>query len=488
MATARLPRHLAAALAWSEAVKARYSSEAGRRAGQRREGDALALDLRVLRLRPFRAGSRASTAPQPKLLVVEHRTVERIIEERLRWAAEGAGVRPEIRSPAPLSPGSIAMAAPVARASATAVPTGSPGRVQMPSGPRLGTSVMADAPHEAAGSSRMSRTLATGAPFRPLLRTDGPRRFESAPEAAKPARPVLRGVRLERARSHQTAPPLAYRQPGADAMPSVPRPSTGASATRISTWSRPGGVRVPSGNWLGRFVIVSAPHEGVASVSRKLATGAPFRPLLRSDHAPSRATEVSFPSSGAGAMSSERMPYLPAVEGASATETLPHIELAPALSRARSRASAVRMATSPELSPALARGAPWEAAGRVRRGESPPEGAAAALPLLRAVPAEGVASYPLETLRPAPRAAARAPERMPYLRRAEKVLDVSRVEETVRRKVEERVEKTLTERVERVVARELSPDSPHARRLGERIYAGLYESLLLERERLGWGA
>jgi hypothetical protein len=76
-------------------------------------------------------------------------------------------------------------------------------------------------------------------------------------------------------------------------------------------------------------------------------------------------------------------------------------------------------------------------------------------------------------------------ESITYLRRVEKILDVTQVEETVRRKVEERLEKKVTERVEHVVARELSPDSSHARRLRERIYNGLYESLVLEKERLG---
>jgi hypothetical protein len=94
---------------------------------------------------------------------------------------------------------------------------------------------------------------------------------------------------------------------------------------------------------------------------------------------------------------------------------------------------------------------------------------------------------------PAPRSF--LPERLParppalesiaYLRRVEKSLDVTRVEETVRRRVEERLEERVTERVEHVVARELSPGSLPARRLGERLYADLYESLVFEKERLG---
>lgn len=58
--------------------------------------------------------------------------------------------------------------------------------------------------------------------------------------------------------------------------------------------------------------------------------------------------------------------------------------------------------------------------------------------------------------------------------------------EVVRREVEETLERRLSEKMETLVSRELRPDSDFGRRLGERLYAGLYEGLVLEKERMGW--
>ncbi len=80
-----------------------------------------------------------------------------------------------------------------------------------------------------------------------------------------------------------------------------------------------------------------------------------------------------------------------------------------------------------------------------------------------------------------------APDALPFLRRREKTVDVHQLQETVTRRIEETLHRRVIQDVESVVARELSPDSVLARRLGDRLYTGLVESLVLEKERLEWG-
>ena len=88
-----------------------------------------------------------------------------------------------------------------------------------------------------------------------------------------------------------------------------------------------------------------------------------------------------------------------------------------------------------------------------------------------------------------PRLVSRRPslEPLPFLQRRNKAVDVRLLQETVTRRIEETVQRRVSESVESIVARELAPDSPLARRLGDRLYGGLYESLVLEKERAGWG-
>jgi hypothetical protein len=64
-------------------------------------------------------------------------------------------------------------------------------------------------------------------------------------------------------------------------------------------------------------------------------------------------------------------------------------------------------------------------------------------------------------------------------------IELAHLRETVTRQIHETVERRLSERVDVVVARELAPDSAYARRLAERIHSGIYDSLVLERDRLG---
>jgi hypothetical protein len=56
----------------------------------------------------------------------------------------------------------------------------------------------------------------------------------------------------------------------------------------------------------------------------------------------------------------------------------------------------------------------------------------------------------------------------------------------LRRDIEKTLQERVAERVEKAVARELAPESNYVRRLGEQLQASLYESLLFEKERLGW--
>lgn len=88
-----------------------------------------------------------------------------------------------------------------------------------------------------------------------------------------------------------------------------------------------------------------------------------------------------------------------------------------------------------------------------------------------------------------PRPSLRKPatEPLPFLRRREKTVDVRQIQETVTRRIEETLHRRVIQDVESVVARELAPDGVLARRLGDRLYDGLCESLLLEKERVGWG-
>jgi len=57
----------------------------------------------------------------------------------------------------------------------------------------------------------------------------------------------------------------------------------------------------------------------------------------------------------------------------------------------------------------------------------------------------------------------------------------------IQRKIgEEKLERRILEKVETVITRQLSMDSLPMRKLSERIYSGLSEGLVLEKERLGW--
>lgn len=94
----------------------------------------------------------------------------------------------------------------------------------------------------------------------------------------------------------------------------------------------------------------------------------------------------------------------------------------------------------------------------------------------RALPASPV-------VRQSPR---RPGEHLRYVRRVETVVDVRRLQETVIRNVEETLERKMVERMKTAVARELSSNVAYERRLSERIYNGLHDNLILEKERLGW--
>jgi hypothetical protein len=80
-----------------------------------------------------------------------------------------------------------------------------------------------------------------------------------------------------------------------------------------------------------------------------------------------------------------------------------------------------------------------------------------------------------------------AVETLPFLRRKERTVETNHLQETITRRIEETLQRRVFESVEKVVARELATDSVLVRRLGDRIYGGLYDSLVLERERLGRG-
>ena len=130
----------------------------------------------------------------------------------------------------------------------------------------------------------------------------------------------------------------------------------------------------------------------------------------------------------------------------------------------------------------------------LNQGRTSPVGATAPV-----MPAAGTRHFPVAALAaptepplPAVRPSRLAPRRpavdaLPVVERREKALDVTRLQATVTRHVEETVRQRVVESVKTVVERELSPESAFARRLSERLYGGLYENLLLERERLGWG-
>ncbi|MES1164426.1 MAG: hypothetical protein ABUR63_01610 [Verrucomicrobiota bacterium] len=102
-------------------------------------------------------------------------------------------------------------------------------------------------------------------------------------------------------------------------------------------------------------------------------------------------------------------------------------------------------------------------------------------------------SLPPATMPLAPRLSPRRPtvDALPFLRRSDKTVDLRQIQETVTRRIEETLHRRVVESVESVVARQLArqlaPDSALARNLGDRITGGLYESLVLEKERLGWG-
>lgn len=73
------------------------------------------------------------------------------------------------------------------------------------------------------------------------------------------------------------------------------------------------------------------------------------------------------------------------------------------------------------------------------------------------------------------------------LRRKVKASEKNAPEETLGKATEEKIERSILKRVEALVSRQLAPDSPPMRRLGERIYNGLYEGMVFEKERLGSG-
>ncbi|HEX6764070.1 MAG TPA: hypothetical protein VF103_01305 [Polyangiaceae bacterium] len=77
-------------------------------------------------------------------------------------------------------------------------------------------------------------------------------------------------------------------------------------------------------------------------------------------------------------------------------------------------------------------------------------------------------------------------EALTLLRRIERGTDAGRLVDTLGKKLEAALERRLSERVESAVGRELALDSSYARKLGERLNAGIYDSLVLEKERLGW--
>lgn len=77
-------------------------------------------------------------------------------------------------------------------------------------------------------------------------------------------------------------------------------------------------------------------------------------------------------------------------------------------------------------------------------------------------------------------------EALTLLRRVERGTDAGALVDTLGKKLEAALERRLSERVESAVARELALDSGYARRFGERLNAGIYDSLILEKERLGW--
>lgn len=108
---------------------------------------------------------------------------------------------------------------------------------------------------------------------------------------------------------------------------------------------------------------------------------------------------------------------------------------------------------------------------------------------LGAVPPEAPPRPPTGALPLVPRLLPRAStvETLPFLRRREKTVDVREIQETVSRRVEESLHRRVHEDVTQVIARELAPTSALARQLGDRIYSDLYESLVVEKERLGWG-
>jgi hypothetical protein len=77
-------------------------------------------------------------------------------------------------------------------------------------------------------------------------------------------------------------------------------------------------------------------------------------------------------------------------------------------------------------------------------------------------------------------------ERLPLLRNVSKATDPAGIMAALSKKLEAALDRRVLERVETAVARELSPDSAYADKLGEQVRGRLYESLILEKERLGW--
>jgi len=89
-------------------------------------------------------------------------------------------------------------------------------------------------------------------------------------------------------------------------------------------------------------------------------------------------------------------------------------------------------------------------------------------------------------LAPAPRARARQLEPLRFVRAQGRGVDVPRLQESIARKAAEALDRRIVDHVETAVALRLSPGSAYERRLRDEIAGTLYESVVLEKERLGW--
>jgi hypothetical protein len=407
---------------------------------------------------PVAGGAAAAPAPAHELRTLETRTLIERIRERttafervVRLEAPAASAAAADGS---MRPALTAIAAGPSRAEEAAAAIATPSRWWPVDSPR-------DLSGESAGPGAVGATspMIAAAPAAPAIRAN------ARAAAQAPARTPL-GRAAARARVPARPPAWSAGLTSVGPAPAAPRPRTPtATATAAAPSDPPWSAAGPA----GRRVVVAADISAPRPWSRGAAPPSWVAPSPLG-----RGSGDTLGRQSGGARSLAEWPLAlarpPSVRAPVVT--------APSFSPP-TRASAPARRTPPDRSHVSAALVPnHDAAFPVapRPLASAPAAAAPALP-------------PAGSLPLVPRLTPRHPtiEALPFLQRREKTVDVRLLQETVTRRIEETLHRRVIEGVETVVAREMSPDSALARRLGERLYGGLYESLVLEKERMGLG-